>query len=99
VELTATTPAKLFGLFPRKGTIAPGSDADLVIFDPNRKKTLSAVTHHSAVDYCLYEGLEVTGSVETVYLRGEPVVVNGEPVAGPATGQFVARARALSNLR
>src|SRR5216683_1679821 len=61
VELVSTTPAKLFGLYPRKGTIAVGSDADLVIFDPNRKHTISAATHHMRVDYSMFEGIRVTG--------------------------------------
>ena len=64
VELLATNPAKLFGLYPRKGTIAPGSDADLVVFDPTRKTTISAATQHSKSDYTLYEGTEVTGDVD-----------------------------------
>ena len=62
VELVSTTPAKLFGLYPRKGTIAVGSDADLVIFDPNRKHTISAKTHHMRVDYSMFEGIQVTGN-------------------------------------
>ena len=70
VEVACTNPAKIFGMFPRKGTIAVGSDADIVIFDPNEKHTLSAKTHHMNVDYCGYEGWEVTGKVKTVLLRG-----------------------------
>ena len=60
---SATNPAKLFGLYPRKGTIAPGSDADIVIFDPTRKKLITAAEQHSKSDYNLYEGTEVTGEV------------------------------------
>ncbi|HEV2712609.1 MAG TPA: dihydropyrimidinase [Gaiellaceae bacterium] len=93
VELLSTNPAKLFGLYPRKGTIAVGSDADIVVFDPERKYTISASTHHSRVDYNLYEGTEVTGSPEVVLLRGNVLVENDELVATPGIGQFVARAR------
>src|SRR5436190_1315869 len=93
VELLATNPAKLFGLYPRKGTIAVGSDADLVVFDPERKHTLSAATHHSNVDYNLFEGTEVTGAVDLVLLRGQVLVERDELVARPGVGQFVARAR------
>src|SRR5215216_34202 len=71
VELLATNPAKLFGLYPRKGTVAVGSDADLVVFDPERKVMLSAATHHSKADYNLFEGTEVTGTPEVVVRRGE----------------------------
>src|SRR4249919_1929889 len=78
VELLATNPAKLFGLYPRKGTIAPGCDADLVIFDPNRKTTISAQTQHSKADYNLYEGTEVTGDVDVTVIRGTVVVEDGE---------------------
>src|ERR671935_1394954 len=92
VELLATNPAKLFGLYPRKGTIAPGSDADVVIFDPEKRHLLSAATHHSKVDYNLYEGIEVTGSPEIVLLRGNVLVENGELVAEPGVGEFVERA-------
>jgi dihydropyrimidinase len=92
VELLSTNPAKLFGLYPRKGTIAPGSDADIVIFDPERRHLITAETHHSKVDYNLYEGIEVTGSPEIVLLRGSVLVENGELVAEPGVGQFVERA-------
>src|SRR5881392_3757628 len=71
VELLATNPAKLFGLYPRKGTVAVGSDADIVVFDPEKQMTISAKTHHSKCDYNLFEGTQVTGSPETVLLRGQ----------------------------
>src|SRR5512135_1862060 len=77
VELTSTSPAKIFGLFPRKGTIAPGSDADIVIFDPEAEHVLSAKTHHMKVDYNPYEGRKVTGKVETVLSRGRVIIENG----------------------
>ncbi|MBI4886850.1 MAG: dihydropyrimidinase [Acidobacteria bacterium] len=91
VELTATSPAKIFGLFPRKGTIAPGSDADIVIFDPNRTMRLSAKTHHMRVDYNPYEGREVTGVTDTVISRGR-VIIDGEKFVGRAgSGSFLRR--------
>jgi dihydropyrimidinase len=93
VELLATNPAKLFGLYPRKGTLAVGSDADIVIFDPGKRVTISAATHHSRVDYNLFEGTEVTGTPELVLLRGNVLVDNGELVAAPGIGRYVARAR------
>jgi dihydropyrimidinase len=93
IELLATNPAKLFGLYPRKGTIAVGSDADLVVFDPERKVMISASTHHSKSDYNLFEGTEVTGTPEVVILRGNVLVENDELVASPGIGQFVRRAR------
>jgi dihydropyrimidinase len=93
VELLATNPAKLFGLYPRKGTVTVGSDADLVIFDPEKQMTISASTHHSKADYSLYEGTEVRGAPELVLLRGNVLVENDELVASPGIGQFVARAR------
>ena len=85
--------AKVFGLYPRKGTVAVGSDADLVIFDPEKRHVISAATQHSRSDYNLYEGTEVTGKVETVFLRGQTLVEGGELVARPGIGQFVRRAR------
>jgi dihydropyrimidinase len=93
VELLATNPAKLFGLYPRKGTLAVGSDADIVIFDPEKRATISAATHHSRIDYSLYEGTEVIGVPEIVLLRGNVLVENGQLVASPGIGQYVARAK------
>ena len=93
VELLATNPARLFGLYPRKGTIAVGSDADIVVFDPEKRVTLSAKRHHSRCDYNLYEGTEVHGAPEVVLLRGRVLVEDGELVAPPGFGQFIRRAR------
>jgi dihydropyrimidinase len=93
VELLSTNPAKLFGLYPRKGTIAVGSDADIVVFDPEKRVTISASTHHSKSDYNLFEGTEVTGVPEVVLLRGNVLVENDELVASPGVGQFIARAK------
>jgi dihydropyrimidinase len=91
VQLTSTAPAKMFGLFPQKGTIAIGSDADLVLFDPNERHTLSANTHHSNVDYSLFEGREVQGKVKRVFLRGE-LIVDGDDWLGRAgMGQYLKR--------
>ncbi len=93
VELLSTAPAQLFGLYPRKGTVAAGSDADLVVFDPEREVVLSAGTHHSNSDYNLYEGTRVTGTPEVVLVRGQ-VVVEGERLAvEPGHGRFVRRDR------
>src|SRR5438093_4894047 len=92
VELVSTTPAKLFGLYPRQGTIAVGSDADLVIFDPHRKHTISAKTHHMRVDYSMFEGIQVAGMPDTVLSRGR-VVVDGDKFLGRAgQGEFLKRA-------
>src|SRR6058998_3953040 len=93
VDLLATRPAKLFGLYPRKGTIGVGADADLVVFDPERRETLSASTHHSKCDYNLYEGMEVVGAPEHVLLRGSVLVEDGELVGSAGSGRFVRRAR------
>ena len=93
VELCATNPARLFGLFPRKGTIAVGSDADIVVWDPEKPVTISASSHHSNVDYNLYEGTEVVGSPETVLVRGQIVIDGDELVASPGSGRFLRRAR------
>ncbi|WP_204138187.1 dihydropyrimidinase [Halomicronema sp. CCY15110] len=91
VQLTSTAPAKMFGMFPQKGAIAVGSDADLVLFDPNERHTLSAATHHSNVDYSLFEGREVQGKVKQVFLRGE-LIVDGDEWHGHAgMGQYIKR--------
>ena len=91
VDLVCTMPAKLFGLFPRKGTIAPGSDADLLIFDPERHMTISAANQHQRVDYTPYEGMPVQGVPDTVLLRGRVIVKEGQYVGGEGGGQFLAR--------
>jgi dihydropyrimidinase len=91
VELTSTSPAKIFGLFPKKGTIAPGSDADVVIFDPGKKHTLSAKTHHMRVDYSPYEGRQVTGAPETVLSRGRVIIENGKFAGKAGAGSFLKR--------
>ncbi|MGI4874133.1 MAG: dihydropyrimidinase [Janthinobacterium lividum] len=91
VEVTSTNAAKIFGMFPRKGTISIGADADLLIFDPQKKHTISAATHHMNCDYSGYEGWEVTGKVETVLLRGQIAVNAGETKVAKGYGQFVRR--------
>ena len=94
VELTSTAAAKTFGLFPKKGTIAVGSDADIVIFDPNRTETISVnntCTHHMNVDYNTYEGFEVTGFTETVLSRGKIIIDNCEYVGKKGDGHFLKR--------
>jgi len=101
VELTSTAAAKTFGLFPKKGTIAVGSDADIVIFDPNRKETISVnnpCTHHMRVDYSAYEGFEVQGFTETVLSRGR-VIVEKNTLKTEGGGQFVKRTLTGSLLR
>jgi dihydropyrimidinase len=91
VELTSTAAAKMFGLFPKKGTIAVGSDADIVIFDPNKEQTLGLKTSHMNVDYNAYEGKKIKGVVETVLSRGRVVVDNGDFKGKPGDGQFLKR--------
>jgi dihydropyrimidinase len=91
VELTSTSPAKIFGLFPRKGTIAPGSDADIVVFDPSKKTTLSAKMLHMNVDYNPYEGREVTGAVDSVVSRGRVVIDAGVFTGSAGAGLFLKR--------
>ncbi|MGH9137695.1 MAG: dihydropyrimidinase [Acidimicrobiales bacterium] len=91
IEIAATTPAKMMGLYPRKGTIAPGSDADIVVYDPAATQVLSAETHHMNVDYSCYEGRELRGHVDTVLSRGKVVVDAGEYLGRKGDGRFVPR--------
>jgi dihydropyrimidinase len=91
VELTSTAAAKIFGLFPKKGTIAVGSDADIVIFDPNREQIISSKTHHMRVDYSAYEGRKVRGVTEIVLSRGNVIVENGEFKGKAGDGKFLKR--------
>ena len=93
VEVTSTNAAKIFGMFPRKGTISIGADADLVILDPQKKHTISAGTHHMNVDYSAYEGWELTGKIDTVLLRGKVAVDAGEAMVSKGYGQFVKRGK------
>jgi dihydropyrimidinase len=81
----------MFGLYPRKGTIAPGADADIVIYDPAARQTISAQTHHMAVDYSAYEGKEITGKVETVLSRGRVVIDGGAYHGKPGDGAYLRR--------
>jgi dihydropyrimidinase len=92
VELVSTTPARIFGMYPRKGTLAAGSDADIVIWDPNADHLISAATHHMRVDYSMFEGFRVKGNARTVISRGEIAVDRGEFLGRPGRGQFVRRA-------
>jgi dihydropyrimidinase len=92
VELVSTTPAKLFGMYPRKGEIAVGSDADLVIWNPQAQHTISAATHHMRVDYSMFEGFQVKGNVNTVFSRGEAIIENNSFQGRAGRGQFIRRA-------
>ena len=95
VELTSTAAAKIFGLFPKKGTIAVGSDADIVIFDPSLEETISAKTHHMRVDYNAYEGRTVRGVTDTVLVRGNIVVESGIFKGRPGNGRFLQRSPSI----
>ena len=91
VQTCSTTPARMFGLYPRKGTIAPGADADIVIYDPAATQTLSVATHHMNVDYSAYEGMKITGKVAVTISRGQVVVADGEFRGSPGHGRFLSR--------
>jgi len=92
VEVASATPARMFGLYPRKGVIQPGSDADVVIYDPAATQVLSAASHHMAVDYSAYEGMQITGRVDTVLSRGRMVIDSGEYLGESGHGRFLSRA-------
>lgn len=98
VELTATNPAKIFGMFPRKGTLSVGSDADIVIFDPRQKHTISVENHHMNVDYSAYEGWKLTGKTKTVILRGTIAIDNGKCLIEKGYGQFIKRNKVSSKI-
>jgi dihydropyrimidinase len=91
VEIVATTPARMFGMYPQKGTIAVGSDADIVVFDPKAKTVVSAKTHHMNVDYSAYEGYELAGKVDTVLSRGKTIIANDEYLGSAGDGQYLRR--------
>ncbi len=91
VEVTSTNPAKIFGLYPRKGTIAPGADADLVIYNPTATQTISAATHHMAVDYSCYEGKTITGHIDDVFSRGRQIITASTYTGKQGHGRFVPR--------
>ncbi len=91
VDVTATSPSKIFGLFPQKGTIAVGSDADIIVFDPRTIRTMTADAIHMDVDYTCYEGLELNGSIDVVIARGKALVENGEYHGAPGYGRYLKR--------
>jgi dihydropyrimidinase len=91
VQLVSTAPAKLFGLYPRKGTVAVGSDADLIVFDPNEEQIISVKTHHMRVDYSMFEGTRVKGVTKTVLSRGQTIIDNGRFTGKAGAGEFLKR--------
>src|ERR1700723_2464197 len=91
VELVSTAPARIFGMYPKKGVLAAGSDADLVLWDPLEDYTISAKTHHMRVDYSMFEGFKVRGNARDVYSRGELIVSGGEFIGKPGRGRYLRR--------
>ena len=91
VELVSTAPARIFGMYPKKGVLAPGSDADIVLWDEKADHTISAKTHHMRVDYSMFEGFKVRGNARDVYSRGELIVSGGKFVGIPGRGQYLRR--------
>ena len=91
VELVSTAPARIFGMYPKKGVLAVGSDADLVLWDPNEEHTISAATHHMRVDYSMFEGFHVRGNARDVYSRGELIVSGGNFIGKPGRGNYLRR--------
>uniref|UniRef100_E6QIB6 D-stereospecific phenylhydantoinase n=1 Tax=mine drainage metagenome TaxID=410659 RepID=E6QIB6_9ZZZZ len=92
VELVSTAPARIFGMYPKKGVLAAGSDADLVLWNPNQAHTISAATHHMRVDYSMFEGFHVRGNARDVYSRGELIVSRGKFIGRPGRGRYLRRA-------
>ncbi len=92
VELVSTAPARIFGMYPKKGVLAPGSDADIVLWDPIAAHTISSTTHHMRVDYSMFEGFKVKGNARDVYSRGELIVSKGQFIGTPGRGQYLRRA-------
>jgi dihydropyrimidinase len=92
VEIASTAPARIFGLYPRKGVIAPGSDADIVVWDPQVEHLISAKTHHMRCDYSMFEGFRVRGNARQVFSRGELIVENGQYIGRVGRGQYLRRA-------
>jgi len=92
VEIVSTAPARIFGMYPKKGAIAPGSDADIVVWDPKAEHTISAKTHHMRVDYSMFEGFQVQGNARQVFSRGELIVDQGQYVGRVGRGQYLRRA-------
>src|SRR5271170_3976501 len=92
VEIVSTAPARIFGMYPKKGTIAPGSDADIVVWDPKSEHLISAKTHHMRVDYSMFEGFQVVGNARQVFSRGELIVDKGQYVGRVCRGQYLRRA-------
>jgi len=91
VEITSTAPARIFGMYPKKGTIAAGSDADIVLWDPNAEHTISAATHNMRVDYSMFEGFRVRGNARQVYSHGELIVENGKYLGKTGRGNYLRR--------
>jgi dihydropyrimidinase len=92
VEIVSTAPARIFGMYPKKGAIAPGSDADIVVWDPKAEHVISAKTHHMRVDYSMFEGFKVTGNARQVFSRGELIVDKGQYIGRAGRGQYLRRA-------
>ena len=92
VEITSTTPARIFGMYPKKGALAAGSDADVVVWDPNAEHLISAKTHHMRVDYSMFEGFRVKGNARQVFSRGELIVDKGKFLGKPGRGHYLRRA-------
>jgi len=91
VELVSTAPARIFGMYPKKGVLAAGSDADIVLWDAAADHTISAATHHMRVDYSMFEGFKVRGNARDVYSRGELIVSRGEFIGKPGRGNYLRR--------